>query len=102
MRGCNRLFIQYYFDEFMWRHNNKISRHEAFNKIFADIIVVHDKFSIKFIESHVLQTNGPDIELGEICDDDKDEREAGNFETVDAESAIEFFFLFFNSNKCHK
>ena len=35
-----------------------------------------------------------DIELGEICDDDDDEREAGNFETVDAESAIEFFSFF--------
>jgi transposase-like protein len=32
MRGCYRLYIQSYLDEFMWRHNNKVSRHDAFNK----------------------------------------------------------------------
>ena len=40
MRGCSRLYIQSYLDEFLWRHNNKVTRHEAFIKIFEDIVKV--------------------------------------------------------------
>ena len=31
IRGCRRIFIQGYIDEFMWRKNNQIERFEAFN-----------------------------------------------------------------------
>ena len=51
MRGCNRIYIQSYLDEFMWKHINKLTRHEAYNKILVDIVVVYDKFSVKEIDS---------------------------------------------------
>jgi transposase-like protein len=73
MRGCSRLYIQSYLDEFMWRHNNKLSRHDAFKKILRDIVKVYDNFSNTLIELNVESINGPDILLGEIINDVYDE-----------------------------
>ena len=69
MRGCNRLYIQSYLDEFMWRHNNKVSRHDAFKKILEDLVVVYDKFSSKHVENLI---DGLDIDIGEECDASSD------------------------------
>jgi hypothetical protein len=68
MRGCNRLYIQSYLDEFMWRHNNKVSRHDAFNKILEDLVVVY-KISSKHVENLI---DGLDIDIGEECDASSD------------------------------
>jgi hypothetical protein len=51
MRGCNRLYIQSYLDEFMWRHNNKIKREETFDKILEAIAFVYIKLDGENIDS---------------------------------------------------
>ena len=37
LRGFRRFLIQGYIDEFMWRKNNNLSRHDAFEKIIMEI-----------------------------------------------------------------
>ena len=65
MRGCNRLYIQSYVDEFMWRHNFKIKREDAINQIFIDAGTVYRRLSELKIEEELLRINGPDEDIGE-------------------------------------
>ena len=37
MYGCDRLYLQSYCDEYMWRHNNKLSREDSFKEILKAI-----------------------------------------------------------------
>ena len=41
MRGCTRAYIQSHIDEFMWRHNNRVTREEAFDKLLTSIASVY-------------------------------------------------------------
>ena len=40
IRGCQRLYIQSYLDEYMWRHNNKVKGVDAFNRILQDAALI--------------------------------------------------------------
>jgi len=62
MRGCSRPKIQGYLDEFMWRHNNHLARHEVNDNIFPVIVRVYNKFRLEDIEDEILKVNGPDTE----------------------------------------
>jgi hypothetical protein len=64
----------------MWRHNNKLSRHEAYNKILAEIVVVYDNFKVKEIESNVVTINGPDAEIGDSYENDDISSVSSDFE----------------------
>ena len=51
MHGCDRLHIQGYLNEFMWRHNNKITRETAFTEILKAIALVYpigSKYNLNF------------------------------------------------------
>ncbi|CAF1020220.1 unnamed protein product [Brachionus calyciflorus] len=42
MRGCSKLYIQSYLDEFMWRWNSNYSRSDVYNNIFSVVNDVYD------------------------------------------------------------
>ena len=62
MRGCQRLLIQSYLDEFMWRQNNNLDRVESYHKILSLIPKVYNdiKFDVN-IEKKILDSE----EIGE-------------------------------------
>ena len=91
MRGCNRMYIQSYLDELVWRHNNKLSRHEAYNKILAEIVVFNDKFSVKEIESNVVTINGPDAEIGDSYENDENDDISSVSSDFEHELSLDFF-----------
>jgi hypothetical protein len=70
---------------------NKLSIHEAYNKILAEIVVVYDNFKVKEIESNVVTINGPDAEIGDSYENDDISSVSSDFEH---ELSLDFFQFF--------
>ncbi|CAF0934340.1 unnamed protein product [Brachionus calyciflorus] len=70
MRGCQRLLIQSYLDEFMWRQNNFLERSTTYQKILEIIPILFNtkKFEID-IEKKILSSE----EVGEDFEGDLNE-----------------------------
>ena len=84
MRGCNRLYIQSYLDEFMWRHNYKINRKQAIEQILIDSVIVYKKISESLIQAEIIRVNGPDEDIeGESVDAIVDEVIDEKLEDID-------------------
>lgn len=70
MRGCSRPKIQSYLDEFMWRHNNNLDRHEVYDYIFNELVRVYQRFSFGKIDDVIEALNGPEVDYVGSGDDE--------------------------------
>ncbi|CAF0747971.1 unnamed protein product [Brachionus calyciflorus] len=91
MRGCNKMYIQSYLDEFMWRWNNNLSRSQAFKEIFNVIgEVFNNVHKNDELHDHLKKSENDSEEVGELItnDDSSDECENINL-NINNENFIE-------------
>ena len=74
MRGCRRIKIQGYIDEFMWRKNNKFSREDSYQHILKELSKLYSPSTLKEIK--IMENNKENIvntlntaDDGEVNDD---------------------------------
>ncbi|CAF1158524.1 unnamed protein product, partial [Brachionus calyciflorus] len=83
MRGCNKMYIQTYLDEFMWRWNNGLSRSEVYIEIFNVIKHIFNNSYVE-LEEHIKKIEINE-EIGEIIDlNDENDDELTEISTDDS------------------
>ena len=82
IRGCGRMQIQGYIDEFMWRKNNCLTREEAFIKILKEIAKLYSPQTtdtkILEIDAEIQQTVANINNIADENDDEYDDEDNEN------------------------